>query len=79
MISVTTVIAGGTIAALLARKKSRQPVLELIQGNIPAPGVAGLSIQISPCGRDKKFLLKWSNKDRFRSYTLELSHDLKQV
>jgi len=58
VISVTTVITGGTLAGLFARKKSRQQVLELIQGkNIPAPGVAGLSIQISPSGRDKRFLL----------------------
>lgn len=58
VISVTTVIAGGTIAGLFARKKTRQQALEFIQGkNIPAPGIAGLSIQISPSGRDKRFLL----------------------
>jgi hypothetical protein len=58
VISVTTVITVGTLAGLFARKETRQQALELIQGkNIPAPGVAGLSIQISPSGRDKRFMV----------------------
>ena len=60
VLSFTAVIGGGTIAALLSRNESRQQALEFIQGkNIPVPGVSGLSIQISPCGRDKKFLLNY--------------------
>ena len=59
-ISVTAVITGGTLAGLLARKKTRQQALEFIQGkNLPAPGVAGLSIQISPLGRDKRFVVNF--------------------
>lgn len=58
VISVTTLIAGGTLAGLLARKKTRRQALEFIQGkDIPAPGVAGLSMQVSPLGRDKRFVV----------------------
>jgi len=58
VISVTTLITVGTLAGILARNETRQQALKLIQGkNLPAPGVPGLSIQVSPCGRDKRFLV----------------------